>query len=158
MNWLLTMFLIAPLVLNWRGDWKHRLSTRRAMVWCIMLAAMACAFIPPPLTRDTPPGMLQAVIYITIDLVAGWVILRKKPSGCAQKTIGVLFGFMATFSIGFFISSNGSNVDFYANTQGAMGWLQLACLALWGMNNVGKAAIADFRSNRSTAANPGIAR
>ena len=147
------MLLLAPLVLDWRGGWRNvwrirYISTRRAWVWCIMWATVALAYAMPALPVGVKPPFLTGVAYITADLVAAYLIFRKKPSGCAQKTIGVLFGFMASFSIGFFVSSDGSNIEFYRDTLGWLGWGQVACLFAWGAHNVGKTAVIDAWRDR----------
>ena len=153
--WWAAMVLTVPLVLDWRAV---ATVTRRLRTWVIMIAASAIPLALPTLVINAVPVMWIIGAYVAIDFAAGWLVLRAKPSGCAQKTVGILFGLMASFSIGFFVSSNGSNVTFYANTLTYASLIQWACLAAWGVRNVGKAILADRWRNWAAHPNRRIAR
>jgi hypothetical protein len=153
--WFAAMLLLIPLVIDWR-DW--RTVTRRARTWAVLFGAGMAAYLLPALQIQGQPPFWVAAAYVAIDIAAGIAVLRPKPAGCAQRTIGALFACMAVFDIVFFISSNGLNVPYYVDALRAAGWVQFVCLFLWGGWNVGKAYLGDAGDYRAAGADRGIAR
>lgn len=80
-----------------------------------------------------PP--LSIAAYIVVDTMAAALVLRR-PAGLAQKAVGLGFAGMIMFHCGYLVSAQQNWEGYYA-AQSFVGWLQLACLAAWGMVDVG---------------------
>lgn len=119
------MLLLLPLlVAGERGLLRQKLRAWTAMFGASLLA-IGALYLP----------VSQIAAYIAIDLIAGAIVLRH-PAGVAQKAIGLLFVMMVLFHIGFKLAGNPWNMGGYLNAQLVVGWLQLACLFAWGVDDV----------------------
>lgn len=101
-------------------------SGRKLRAWlALFCAALAAGLFP----ADNIPA------FAAIDAVAGWFVLSH-PRGETQRAIGLLFVCMLFTHLGFFTASwlqpGARDLVGYANFNRLLGWLQWACLALWG--------------------------
>lgn len=97
---------------------------RRSMLrtWAALLAnSMAAAFFP----------LVGA--YIIIDGISAALVMRR-PRGLAQRAIGLLFAGMVLTHVGFLLSPQASGL-LHWQVNMLIGWLQMACLFLWGVSN-----------------------
>jgi hypothetical protein len=53
----------------------------------------------------------------------------------AQKAIGLLFAMMVMFHVGFLLADKPVNMGGYLDAQGIVGWMQLVCLLMWGVDD-----------------------
>ncbi|MGL5734045.1 MAG: hypothetical protein ACRCYS_04185 [Beijerinckiaceae bacterium] len=116
--------------------------------WLALMGAAAAATIVPTMTLG--PNVDSVVIgwYISIDALAGWVVLRH-PAGWVQKFIGAAFALMVSFHVGFLIADRPAATLDYLHWLAWAGWVQWAALAGWGVHDVGKGASNRLRAWRN---------
>lgn len=142
MNWFVAMICLIPL-LAW-GSGIRVLDVRipygqKARTWLAMTAGSLAAWM---VHFDNP-----ALFYAGLDMVAAYIILRK-PLGEMQRAVGLLFIGMFAVDIGFagacWLQPGPHNLAGYVTFNSLIGWLQWACLALWGVGDVMAGYFATF--------------
>jgi hypothetical protein len=157
-DWKLAMLLALPLMVAWRAGLPRLEMTRRLRVWGAMFGASLVAAMVPALPLTSPPPMGTMAAYMLADFAGAWIALRPKPIGCAQRAIGLLFAAMVLFHVGFILSAQGSSATLYTSALGLFGWVQWACLVLWGGYGAGKVLAGRFGFHRAGPAGHGIVR
>lgn len=94
---------------------------------------------------------LSPAAYLAIDLFCGGLVLAK-PAGVAQKSIGLLFAMMAIVDVGYLVSPQLDGGLLYYGVMVALGWLQFAILAIWGLHDAGKYCARRFGHHRRKVA------
>lgn len=106
--WKAAMLVIAPMM---RGRPMFR-------TWIALFgASVATFFVHAPLG------------YLAIDAIAASIVVAR-PSGLAQKAIGVLFVCMVLFDLGFYLSPQADS-DLFRTILTGIGWLQWLILGAW---------------------------
>jgi hypothetical protein len=72
------------------------------------------------------------VAWVLIDLIAAIVVIIPPRAGF-QKVIAALFGFMLFLELGW-MWSHRMNVEYIVSAGSLFGWLQLAALLTWGID------------------------
>ena len=90
--------------------------------WAALLCAMAAGHIFP-----------DPVAWVLIDLTAAVIVIFPPRIGF-QKAIAALFGAMLFLELGWLLS-NRLNVEYVVNAGSLFGWLQLAALLTWGVDD-----------------------
>ncbi len=112
--WMLCLLLVVPLI---RGGAMWR-------TWsALMLASLAGKAFPFP------------TAWVLIDLVAAVIVIFPPRKGF-QKAIAWLFAVMMLFELGWLMSAQ-MNLYAVVNAGTLCGWLQLAVLATWGLDERG---------------------
>ena len=121
---------------------------RRGRTWAAMFGAGLAASMFSPFSIPA---------FALIDGIAGYIVL-KRPRGETQRAIGLLFVAMLFIHVGFFtacwLQPGAQDFMGYALVNRYIGWLQLACLALWGSMN----ALGFAIRGRSDADHPPLAK
>lgn len=120
-------------------------SPARLRTWAALSLSSLAGLLLPPVSVEA---------YIVVDLLAAALVLRR-PAGCAQKVIGLLFAWMVTFHCGFIVSGQHDWVSYY-DRQAAIGWAQLACLAAWGLRDVGHTLVHRWADGRVLHSHAGL--
>jgi len=112
MEWKLAMVFALPLMfgMGWRA---------KCRTWAALMGASLASIVLP-----------YAAAFMVIDLLAGAMVLRR-PAGCGQRAIGLIFAGMALFDIGFIIAGQ-HDVQAFTGFMVSLGWLQFAILFAWG--------------------------
>lgn len=133
--WTLCLFVIAPWL---RGSVMWR-------TWAALLvASIAGKAFPDP------------VIWVFIDLAAAITVIFPPRKGF-QKAIAALFGAMLFLELGWLISER-MNADYVVGISSLLGWLQLAALLTWGLDErYGTRRILDWLLGTGLA-RPGVAQ
>lgn len=123
MTWPVAMLCLLP-ILAASGLW-----TAKMRMWLIL---MATAFAGMQFSATA------IIAFAFIDGIGGYFSL-KRPRGEFQWAIGLLFIAAVGLHVGFYIAGRmqpGPH-DFmgYALAARAIGWLQFACLASWGVRD-----------------------
>lgn len=107
--------------------------------WAALLCAMAAGHIFP-----------DPVAWALIDLTAAFIVIFPPRIGF-QKAIAAMFGAMLFLELGWLIS-NRLNVEYIVNAGSLFGWLQLAALLTWGLDDrYGARRILDWLFGPSVA-------
>lgn len=114
-DWKVSMLILLPLM--WKpAQWR---------TWAALMSNSVAASIFP-----------FVIAYVFIDGISAAFVL-KRPRGLAQRAIGLLFAGMVLSHVGFLLSPQASELLHWKANM-LIGWLQLACLLLWGASNVGE--------------------
>jgi hypothetical protein len=89
--------------------------------WAALLCAMAAGHAFP-----------DPVAWVVIDLTAAVFVIIPPRKGF-QKVIAALFGAMLFLELGWLLSQR-MNVEYVVNAGSLFGWLQLAALLTWGID------------------------
>lgn len=116
-DWKMAMFALIPLMSG-----RQKLRTWAAVLMSSILAMLVSG----------PEA------YIVIDLICGLAVLTK-PAGAAQRAIGLLFAGMLIVDVGYAVSPQLDGGMLYYRVLSALGWLQWAILAAWGLYDVRQA-------------------
>ena len=140
-------------------------SGRKLRTWLAMFGAgLAGALVPglhlPALVDGLPVYLNELPAYALIDTIAGMMVLNN-PRGQTQRAIGTLFVCMLASHISFFVACwlqpGPHDVIGYTDFNRLLGWLQWACLALWGGGDVLRFVLfGGWRASYSVAAREGV--
>lgn len=133
MNWFAAMLCLTPLLAldSPAHVWGVRLpSGQKLRTWLVMFCASLGAWL---VRADNP-----APVYAVIDGLSAYLVLRR-PLGEMQRAIGALFIGMMAVDLGFtgacWLQPGPHDFGGYFAFNGQIGWLQWACLALWGVGD-----------------------
>lgn len=94
--------------------------------------------------------------WVLIDLTAAVIVIFPPRKGF-QKAIAALFGAMLFLELGWLLSER-MNVDYVVSAGSLLGWLQLAALLTWGLDErYGTRRLLDWLLGAGLAG-PGIAQ
>lgn len=133
-------------------------------LWTLCLLALAFIVKGPAMWR-TWVALLSASIagkvfadptaWVLIDLTAAVIVIFPPRKGF-QKAIAALFGAMLFLELGWLLSER-MNVDYVISAGSLLGWLQLAALLMWGLDErYGTRRLLDWLLGTGLA-RPGIA-
>ena len=110
--------------------------------WTLCLLALG-VFMRGPAMWRTWAALLAASVggkvfadptaWVLIDLTAAIIVIFSPRIGF-QKAIAALFGAMLFLELGWLLS-NRLNVEYVVNAGSLFGWLQLAALLTWGVDD-----------------------